>query len=277
MISFAVGAVGLLARRGCSSTARRSAAPATRRGGRGSAACSARSTSRLDGRRPGAHRRGGVLRDPRRGAARDERARRPVRLARLPATRRHAVRRGGSRARALLVRRRADVRRPGYDCPFCRLPASASRREHNRLATSCWRDESTTAFISPRWWPDNHGHVLVIPNEHVETSTRSTTSCSAPLFDRQADRDRAEDGVRLRGHLDAPAQRARGRPGRLAPPRPRLPALPRRPALRAPRGERWASPDERAPYARSCARSSNVSDTAARYDLRAPYERVSAQ
>jgi histidine triad (HIT) family protein len=31
-----------------------------------------------------------------------------------------------------------------------------------------WRDERTTAFISPRWWPKNHGHVLVIPNEHVE-------------------------------------------------------------------------------------------------------------
>jgi histidine triad (HIT) family protein len=25
------------------------------------------------------------------------------------------------------------------------------------------------AFISPRWWPNNHGHVLVVPTEHYES------------------------------------------------------------------------------------------------------------
>jgi histidine triad (HIT) family protein len=56
---------------------------------------------------------------------------------------------------------------PGYDCPFCRLLLGVET-ERNRLDDIVWRDESTTAFISPRWWPKNHGHVLVIPNEHVE-------------------------------------------------------------------------------------------------------------
>lgn len=29
-----------------------------------------------------------------------------------------------------------------------------------------WRDERTAAFISPRWWASNPGHVIVVPNEH---------------------------------------------------------------------------------------------------------------
>jgi histidine triad (HIT) family protein len=29
-----------------------------------------------------------------------------------------------------------------------------------------WRDAETTAFISPRWWPGNPAHVIVIPNDH---------------------------------------------------------------------------------------------------------------
>jgi histidine triad (HIT) family protein len=31
-----------------------------------------------------------------------------------------------------------------------------------------WADERTTAFISPKWWPANQGHVIVIPNTHAE-------------------------------------------------------------------------------------------------------------
>ena len=56
---------------------------------------------------------------------------------------------------------------PGYECPFCRLLRGAET-EHNTLDDVVWRDEQTTALISPRWWAGNHGHVLVIPNEHVE-------------------------------------------------------------------------------------------------------------
>jgi histidine triad (HIT) family protein len=56
---------------------------------------------------------------------------------------------------------------PGYECPFCRLLRGVET-DHNRLADIVWQDDRTTAFISPRWWPENHGHVLVIPNEHVE-------------------------------------------------------------------------------------------------------------
>ncbi|MDX6477236.1 MAG: histidine triad family protein [Gaiellaceae bacterium] len=56
---------------------------------------------------------------------------------------------------------------PGYDCPFCRLLRGVET-EQNRLDDIVWQDERTSAFISPKWWAANHGHALVIPNEHVE-------------------------------------------------------------------------------------------------------------
>jgi histidine triad (HIT) family protein len=30
------------------------------------------------------------------------------------------------------------------------------------------RTESTTAWIGSRWWERNPGHVIVVPNEHIE-------------------------------------------------------------------------------------------------------------
>jgi histidine triad (HIT) family protein len=56
---------------------------------------------------------------------------------------------------------------PEYTCPFCRLLGGVET-ERNRLNDIVWRDEATTAFISPKWWPENEGHVIVIPNAHVE-------------------------------------------------------------------------------------------------------------
>lgn len=55
----------------------------------------------------------------------------------------------------------------GYTCPFCALlvgePTSAPRAED----VVAERDRAV-AFISPRWWPRNAGHVLVVPRVHVE-------------------------------------------------------------------------------------------------------------
>jgi histidine triad (HIT) family protein len=55
----------------------------------------------------------------------------------------------------------------GYPCPFCRLVAGGEdeRRTQRDIVK---REEWATAFVSPRWWPRNHGHVLVVPNAHYE-------------------------------------------------------------------------------------------------------------
>ncbi|GIF22735.1 histidine triad (HIT) family protein [Actinoplanes tereljensis] len=57
----------------------------------------------------------------------------------------------------------------GYQCPFCRLVAGDEDEQRiNTQHDIVRRDELATAFISPRWWPNNHGHVLVVPNAHHE-------------------------------------------------------------------------------------------------------------
>ena len=55
----------------------------------------------------------------------------------------------------------------GYACPFCRL-LDGVETERNRVDDVVWRDERTTAFVSPKWWPANPGAAIVIPNAHVE-------------------------------------------------------------------------------------------------------------
>jgi histidine triad (HIT) family protein len=57
----------------------------------------------------------------------------------------------------------------GYACPFCVLVAGdEDERQIVTRRDVVWSDELATALIAPRWWPNNHGHVLVIPNAHHE-------------------------------------------------------------------------------------------------------------
>jgi histidine triad (HIT) family protein len=55
----------------------------------------------------------------------------------------------------------------GYSCPFCRLVTGGEDRI-NVQADVVRRSGLATAFIAPRWWPNNHGHVLVVPDAHHE-------------------------------------------------------------------------------------------------------------
>ncbi|THV41663.1 HIT family protein [Glycomyces buryatensis] len=54
-----------------------------------------------------------------------------------------------------------------YRCPFCeRLAGKAD--EISTPADIVRRTDDAAAFISPRWWPNNRGHVLVVPTAHHE-------------------------------------------------------------------------------------------------------------
>lgn len=58
---------------------------------------------------------------------------------------------------------------PGYACPFCAVVAGQDIEPPDTQQTDVvLRTEHTTAFVNARWWPNNAGHVLVIPNQHVE-------------------------------------------------------------------------------------------------------------
>ncbi len=57
---------------------------------------------------------------------------------------------------------------PDYDCPLCRLVRGDPQPDWNALDDVVLREPEVLAFVSPVWWPNNAGHVIVIPTEHIE-------------------------------------------------------------------------------------------------------------
>ena len=54
-----------------------------------------------------------------------------------------------------------------YDCPFCNV-VSGSGDSWTTQGDIIFKNEHVTAFIAAAWWPNNDGHVLIIPNQHIE-------------------------------------------------------------------------------------------------------------
>jgi len=54
-----------------------------------------------------------------------------------------------------------------YICPFCAF-MQGKPDNYNTPDDIVYQNEHTTAFISPKWWTNNPGHVLVVPNKHYE-------------------------------------------------------------------------------------------------------------
>ena len=57
---------------------------------------------------------------------------------------------------------------PGYVCPFCAIVRGAGTPPFTVQDDVVDRTETTTAWIGSRWWDRNAGHVIVVPNEHIE-------------------------------------------------------------------------------------------------------------
>jgi histidine triad (HIT) family protein len=57
----------------------------------------------------------------------------------------------------------------GYICPFCLL-VQGVENEHNSIKQTdvVYQDDQVISFIGIRKWPNNVGHVLIIPCEHFE-------------------------------------------------------------------------------------------------------------
>ena len=54
-----------------------------------------------------------------------------------------------------------------YTCPFCLL-VQGSEGEYNSQQDIVYTDKLVTAFVSPRWWPNNPGNVIIVSNKHFE-------------------------------------------------------------------------------------------------------------
>jgi histidine triad (HIT) family protein len=58
---------------------------------------------------------------------------------------------------------------PGYRCPLCAFVAGGEDEGGiNRQSDVVRRDPLAMAYVAPKWWPNNHGHVLVVPTAHHE-------------------------------------------------------------------------------------------------------------
>lgn len=70
----------------------------------------------------------------------------------------------------------------GYDCPFC---AIVRGEERTGVATKrvdvVVRTDLLTAFVASHQWPNNPGHVLVIPNDHFENLYDLPAALAEPL------------------------------------------------------------------------------------------------
>lgn len=56
-----------------------------------------------------------------------------------------------------------------YDCPFCRVTrGTPCPLPYTQPEDVVLRTDLVTAFIAAGWWPNNPGHVLIVPNEHFE-------------------------------------------------------------------------------------------------------------
>ncbi len=54
-----------------------------------------------------------------------------------------------------------------YLCPFCDWLAG-NETELKQNSDIVLQDDHITAFIAPKWWVNNPGHVIIIPNTHYE-------------------------------------------------------------------------------------------------------------
>jgi histidine triad (HIT) family protein len=72
---------------------------------------------------------------------------------------------------------------PGYVCPFCAVVGGADNPPHTVQEDVVERTDATTAWICPRWWERNAGHVLVVPNEHVENIYGLPRELAADIHD----------------------------------------------------------------------------------------------
>jgi histidine triad (HIT) family protein len=71
-----------------------------------------------------------------------------------------------------------------YVCPFCCL-VQKIEFEQNQLKQSdiVYQNGVITAFMATRRWPNNQGHVLIIPNEHYENIYDLPTMVAAKIHE----------------------------------------------------------------------------------------------
>ncbi len=69
-----------------------------------------------------------------------------------------------------------------YLCPFCLLVLGVEHPEVLSVRSDVvYHDERVTAFVGSHQWPNNHGNVIIVPNEHFENIYDLPTSYAVDI------------------------------------------------------------------------------------------------
>lgn len=68
-----------------------------------------------------------------------------------------------------------------YACPFCRY-VDGHGDNYVQPDHVVERTVDTLTYVSPKWWPNNHGALLVIPTMHVENLYAIPDEIGTPLL-----------------------------------------------------------------------------------------------
>ena len=71
----------------------------------------------------------------------------------------------------------------GYDCPFCDVMRGANRGPNGTVQEDIvFRGDGVAVFVASKWWPNNPGHVLVIPEAHYEHLYDIPSALGTPML-----------------------------------------------------------------------------------------------
>lgn len=70
-----------------------------------------------------------------------------------------------------------------YICPLCQIVRGETTEKGSQEEAVIYRDESITAFIAGKWWRSNPGHVIIIPNKHIENIYDMPEEIGHKIFD----------------------------------------------------------------------------------------------
>ncbi len=66
---------------------------------------------------------------------------------------------------------------------MCQLAKGEVTDKGNQEKSVIFRDEFITAFVAAKWWKSNIGHVIIVPNEHIENIYDIPEEIGHKIFD----------------------------------------------------------------------------------------------
>lgn len=70
-----------------------------------------------------------------------------------------------------------------YNCPFCNILNDRTNKDGSGPQDIFYKDEFLRAFVGAKWWPNNAGSTIIIPNKHYENIYELPNDLGHKIFD----------------------------------------------------------------------------------------------